>query len=152
MTKRTYYSYGPEVGVHLFDTEQDAQADARALLELHRDYASDRFWHEEVDQLQWGYLVPVERVHVKVTPAPSGAANGPDYWEVSLQRVTDGWLLERARLRARLAVYAQLCAELARHGQQDLAQRYMRQADDAATRVRSEDLVTPTVGPRRKEP
>lgn len=65
-----------------------------------------------------------------------------------IENLKDEVLMERLRYgqqAAKNAVLMMLLSHLARNGQQELAQRYLKAADEAAANVRIEDFVTAKV-------
>lgn len=67
-----------------------------------------------------------------------------------LQEQVEYLLMDRGRLQARTAVLTGALAHKARHGEQEWAQATLKKADEAALRVKREDLVVAHVNEARK--
>lgn len=68
-----WYVIDPENGVEIHATAEEAQADAEACLEHLRDCSVDG-WHEDVQSLQWGRLVPYQwTCQTDLREAPEGS-------------------------------------------------------------------------------
>jgi hypothetical protein len=68
-----WYVIDPENCVEIHATAEEAQADAEACLEHLRDCSVDG-WHEDVQSLQWGRLVPYQwTCQTDLREAPEGS-------------------------------------------------------------------------------
>jgi hypothetical protein len=113
-----YYSFDPDDGIEIHDTEAEAKARASNVLGLMRDEAGEG-WHEAADQVAWGILIPVETsvqcnvVNSEDDETGRASSNGWDYiCDYQLQRedlsLPPEW---EADFRAEYAVRVERCRE-----------------------------------------
>lgn len=55
---RRYYSNSADEGMTMHDTAEEARACAEEELARHRERSGDG-WHQDVGDVEWGYLVPL---------------------------------------------------------------------------------------------
>ena len=68
-----FYSYDPELGFEVHDTEADARSEAEATLEHYADQAPEG-WHENVSDIEWGRMIPLgECVQINTREAKEGS-------------------------------------------------------------------------------
>jgi hypothetical protein len=59
-----WYYLDPEDGIELFLTPESAKETANVGLDAYKDCANSDGWHEDMERLQWGRLVPFESVAI----------------------------------------------------------------------------------------
>ena len=91
-----YYSYSPEDRLELHDTANEARAAAVLIIS---DFRDDGDWHEAIESVSWGLIIPVERATM-VDETPCECGDHDHHCDYELQPVGDDPLAELEKLRA----------------------------------------------------
>lgn len=59
-----WYVYCPEDGFTAYSSEEEARAAAQAAMADYAETACSDGWHEDMELLQWGLLVPLESAQI----------------------------------------------------------------------------------------
>jgi hypothetical protein len=59
-----WYSYRPEDGIELHSSKELAQKAAQEVMGFYSEAAHSDGWHEHMESVSWGMLVPVEQAQV----------------------------------------------------------------------------------------
>lgn len=112
MTAR-WFSYDPDTGFDVHDTEQAAQLAAEECIEYYREQAGDG-WNENVESICWGVIsqeaVRVSSVPVKLVDDPRARAD----FERRKFETIDDYALRPLEVSERLKVLRDIAAECRR--------------------------------------
>ena len=56
-----WYTYCPEEGLEMYSNREQAQSAAQSIMGSHEVAAYSDGWHEDMESVSWGMLVPVEQ-------------------------------------------------------------------------------------------
>ena len=73
---RTWYSNDPEDGVAIHDRREEAEQASVLDMEHHADCARNDYWHEDMDRLSWGEMVPWARARCAERKCPFTCPHG----------------------------------------------------------------------------
>lgn len=59
-----WYAYCPEEGLEMYSDREQAQSAAQSIMGSYEAVAHSDGWHEDMESVSWGMLVPVEQAQV----------------------------------------------------------------------------------------
>ena len=59
-----WYTYCPQEGIEMHSDKKQAQSAAQSIMDSYEVAAHSDGWHEDMESVSWGMLVPVEQAQV----------------------------------------------------------------------------------------
>jgi hypothetical protein len=63
-SQRQWYSYDPEEGIEIYSSREQAQSAAKSIMGSYQVAAHSDGWHEDMESVSWGMLIPVEHAQI----------------------------------------------------------------------------------------